>query len=134
MASELVHVINVTEAKRRFSELIERVGRGERIIITRRGTPVMGLVSPNEVGGPSGARIIARRDRKRPRLRIIEPPQETEMEASWSANTDESLKRPPFGLAAIAGALSDWDDIDAAVAEIYSMRDCAPGRPAPSLE
>ena len=33
MASELVHVINVTEAKRRFSELIERVGRGERIII-----------------------------------------------------------------------------------------------------
>ena len=41
MTSELVHVINVTEAKRRFSELIERVARGERIIIARRGTPVM---------------------------------------------------------------------------------------------
>ena len=134
MASELVHVMNVAEAKRRFSELIERVGRGERIIIARRGTPVMGLVSPNEVGGPSGATIIARRDRKRPRLRINEPPLETEMEASWSANTDESLKPPPFGLAAIAGALSDWDDIDAAVAEIYSMRDRAAERPAPSLE
>ena len=59
MASELVHVINVTEAKRRFSELIERVGRGERIIIARRGTPVMGIVPPNEVGGP--ARGVTRR-------------------------------------------------------------------------
>ena len=134
MASELVHVINVTEAKRRFSELIERVGRGERIIITRRGKPVMGLVTPNEVGGPFGAKIVLRSDRKRPRLRIIEPPPQTAMEANLSATTDESLKQPPFGLAAIAGALSDWDDIDAAIAEIYAMRDRAAERPVPSLE
>ena len=133
MTSELVHVINVAEAKRRFSELIERVGRGERIIIARRRKPVMGLVSPNEVGGPAEATIIPRRDRKRLRLRTIEPPLQTAMEASWIAKTDESLKRPPFGLAAIAGALSDWDDIDAAVTEIYAMRDRAAERPVPSL-
>ena len=59
-ASELVHVIKVAEAKRRFTELIEHVGRGERIIIAHRGKPVMGLVSPNEVTGPGVARIIPR--------------------------------------------------------------------------
>ena len=134
MTSELVHVISLTEAKRRFSELIERVGRGERIIIARRGTPVMVLVSPNEVGGPCGARINLRGDQKPPRLRIIEPPPQTTMEASGSAKTDKSLQRPTLGLAAIAGALSDWDDIDAAVAEIYAMRDRAAERPVPSLE
>ena len=56
------------------------------------------------------------------------------MEASRSAKTDESLQRPTLGLAAIAGALSDWDDIDAAVVEIYAMRDRAAERPVPSLE
>jgi prevent-host-death family protein len=97
MTPELVDVINVAEAKRRFSELIERVGHGERIVIARRGTPVMGIVPPNEVGGPAGG--VTRRQR--------------------------------VGLAAVAGALSDWDDIDDAVAEIYAQRDRAVDRPAP---
>ena len=99
MTPELVDVINVAEAKKRFSELIERVGHGERIVIARRGTPVMGIVPPNEVGGPAGG--VARRQ--------------------------------PVGLAAVAGALSDWDDIDDAVAEIYAQRDRAVDRPAPDL-
>ena len=40
-------------------------------------------------------------------------------------------RRQPVGLAAVAGALSDWDDIDDAVAEIYAQRDRAVDRPAP---
>ena len=133
MTSESVDVINVAEAKRQFSELIERVGRGERIIIARRGKPVMGLVSPNELGVPKEATAILRRDQKRPRLRIVKPPQ-TAMGVGWIAKTNESLKPRPFGLAAIAGALSDWDDIDETVAEIHAMRDRAAERPVPSLE
>lgn len=134
MSSELVHVINVAEAKRRFSELIDRVGRGERIVIARRGKPVMGVVPPNELGVSGEAAIIPRRGRNLPRLRIDEPPLQAATGAGWIAKTDESLKRRPFGLAAIAGALSDWDDVDAAVAEIYAMRDRAAERPVPSLE
>jgi len=40
--------VSVADAKRRFSELIERVGRGERFLVTRRGKPVLALVSPDE--------------------------------------------------------------------------------------
>lgn len=38
--------MGVAEAKRRFSELIERVKRGERFLVTKRGKPVMALVPP----------------------------------------------------------------------------------------
>ena len=91
----MLETINVAEAKRRFPELIARVGHGERIIIARRGTPVMAVVPPDEVGS--------------------------------------ATRRQPVGLAAIAGALADWDDIDDAVAEIYAARDRAVDRPAPNL-
>jgi antitoxin (DNA-binding transcriptional repressor) of toxin-antitoxin stability system len=36
----------VAEAKRRFSELIDRVEKGERIIVSRRGKPVLALCLP----------------------------------------------------------------------------------------
>ena len=123
MSSELVDVINVAEAKRRFSDLIERIGRGERIVIARRGTPVMGLVPPNEVGWPRGANVFLRHDRDRgpARMRSIKP------------ERGGTSRRQPIGLAAVAGALSDWDDIDDAVAEIYAQRDRAADRPAPDL-
>lgn len=45
----MAEVISVAEAKRSFSELIERVGRGERFVVTRRGKPVLALVSPETV-------------------------------------------------------------------------------------
>ena len=45
-------VVTVADAKRRFSELIDRVGRGERFVVTRRGKPVLGLVPPQEL--PTG--------------------------------------------------------------------------------
>lgn len=42
----MAEMLNVAEAKRRFSELIDRVGRGERIVVARRGKPVLALVPP----------------------------------------------------------------------------------------
>jgi prevent-host-death family protein len=52
--------VGVLEAKNRLSELIERVERGERVVITRHGKPVATLNSAQ--GRPSLAdveRIIA---------------------------------------------------------------------------
>lgn len=40
--------LSVAEAKRRFSELIDRVGRGERFVVSRRGKPALALVAPGE--------------------------------------------------------------------------------------
>lgn len=48
-------VIGVAEAKRRFSELLDRVADGERIVVARRGRPAVVLVSPHEEVA-SGAR------------------------------------------------------------------------------
>ena len=45
----MTEVLSVADAKRRFSELIERVGRGERFLVTRRGKPVLALVLPSEI-------------------------------------------------------------------------------------
>ncbi|HEV8229383.1 MAG TPA: type II toxin-antitoxin system prevent-host-death family antitoxin [Candidatus Limnocylindria bacterium] len=84
----------MAEAKRRFSELIERVGRGERFLISRRGKPALALVPASE-GGATQTR--------------------------------------PLGLAAVAGALADWNEIDAVVAEIYAARRCSKERTAPEL-
>jgi len=41
--------IGVAEAKRRFSELLDRVRRGERFVIARRGRPEVALVPPGDV-------------------------------------------------------------------------------------
>jgi prevent-host-death family protein len=41
--------IGVAEAKRRFSELADRVGQGESFVIVSRGHPVVALVPPQRV-------------------------------------------------------------------------------------
>ncbi len=41
--------VGVADAKRRFSELAERVGRGESFVIVSRGRPVVALVPPQRV-------------------------------------------------------------------------------------
>ncbi|MGQ0775337.1 MAG: type II toxin-antitoxin system Phd/YefM family antitoxin [Pseudonocardiales bacterium] len=41
--------IGVADAKRRFSELAGRVGRGESFVIVSRGRPVVALVPPQRV-------------------------------------------------------------------------------------
>lgn len=49
----MAETVGVAEAKKRFSELVDRVERGERFVILRRGRPAMALVPPDEVGaGP----------------------------------------------------------------------------------
>ena len=41
--------IGVADAKRRFSELTERVSRGESFVVMNRGRPVVALVPPQRV-------------------------------------------------------------------------------------
>ena len=92
MAEEL----GVADAKRRFSELIDRVQRGERFVVSRRGRPAVALVPPTDrLGHARGA---------------------------------------PRGLAAVAGSLGDWDELEAAVEEIYRKGRRARDRAAPGLE
>jgi prevent-host-death family protein len=43
-----VSELGVAEAKSRFSELLDRVARGERFVVSRRGRPVVALVPPEE--------------------------------------------------------------------------------------
>jgi len=45
-----METFGVAEAKRRFGELLDRVSRGERFVIQRRGKPVVALVPPQEIG------------------------------------------------------------------------------------
>jgi prevent-host-death family protein len=57
--------IGTADAKRRFSELVDRVGEGERFIVSRRGRPVVALVSPDasliesRPSAPAGLATIA---------------------------------------------------------------------------
>lgn len=88
--------LGTAEAKRRFSELVDRAGQGERILISRRGRPAVVLVAP-------------------------------------TPDLLESAPAPPSGLAAVAGTLAEWDDIDAAVEEIYAARRSSRDRPAPDF-
>ena len=38
--------INLAEAKARLSELVDRAAAGERIVITKRGKPVLEMIKP----------------------------------------------------------------------------------------
>lgn len=91
-----IPTIGTAEAKRRFSELLDRVADGERILISRRGRPAVALVPP-------------------------------------AVELFERGAASPTGLAALAGSLADWEDIDDAVAEIYASRRSSRDRPAPDL-
>jgi prevent-host-death family protein len=88
--------VGTAEAKRRFSELVDRVGTGERFVVSRRGRPVVVLVPP-------------------------------------TADAIETPRPTPTGLAAIAGALAEWDELDSVVAEIYEARRDSTDRPPPDL-
>lgn len=91
----MTELIGVAEAKRRFSELIERVRLGDRFVVSRRGKPAMALVPPSEV--------------------------------------KQGQEGKPIGLAAIAGGLADWQDLEEVVAEIYRLRRTSKDRPVPDI-
>jgi prevent-host-death family protein len=89
-------MLGVADAKRRFSELIDRVSAGERFVVARRGKPAVVLVPPST----------------------------------------EAMRAPagtPVGLAAVAGALAEWEDLDEVVTEIYARRRRSRDRPAPEF-
>jgi prevent-host-death family protein len=88
--------LGTAEAKRRFSELVDRVGEGERFLVSRHGRPAVALVPP-------APELLERRE-------------------------------PPAGLATLAGALADWDQLEDDVAEIYAARSTSEDRPAPELD
>ena len=44
----MTQYMGVAEAKRRFSELLDRVGAGERVVVARHGRPAVALVPPDE--------------------------------------------------------------------------------------
>lgn len=87
--------LGVAEAKARFSELIDRVAKGERFQITKRGRRVVELVRPGEA-----------------------PP----------------VKTARVGLAALAGALADWEELPAVVEQIYEARRMSKDRRVPEVD
>ncbi len=56
--------VGIFQAKRRLSELVERAGRGEEIVITRRGQPVARLLSPEAAAAYAQAGGLAERLRR----------------------------------------------------------------------
>ena len=91
-----IQSLGTAEAKRRFSELVDRVGEGERFLVSRRGRPAVALVPP-------------------------------------AVDLFQGSGEPPTGLAAVAGALAEWAEIDQDVGEIYAARRGSKDRPAPDL-
>jgi len=79
----------------RFSELLDRVTRGERFLVLRDGRPTAALVPTAAVAQPVPARS---------------------------------------GMAALAGALADWDGLDAVVDGLHAARRLAQDRPTPWLD
>jgi prevent-host-death family protein len=89
-------ILGVAEAKKRFSEIVDRVAKGERFVVSRRGKPAVALVSPSDV-------------------------------------LSHSRQGPPRGLAAFAGALSEWDELEDVVEEIYAARSRSKDRAVPDI-
>lgn len=66
---ELAMILEVGafEAKTRLAQLLERVRRGDRVVITHRGTPVAVLVPPDELERGQVAEAIRKLDEVRAR-------------------------------------------------------------------
>ena len=60
-----MHEVGTFEAKNKLSALLDRVERGEEIVITRKGRPVAKLVPIKPVPGSEEARLAAERIRAR---------------------------------------------------------------------
>ena len=59
--------VGAFETKNKLSALLERVERGEEILITRRGKPIAKLVPATPRAGPAAAREAAERILERSR-------------------------------------------------------------------
>lgn len=56
----MIHEVGAFEAKTHLAELLDKVQRGDRVVITRRGVPVAVLVPPGEIEGRQVAEVISR--------------------------------------------------------------------------
>ena len=65
----MVHHVGAFEAKTHLSELLEKVRRGDRVVITRRGVPVAVLVPASEVESHHVATVVQRIRELRERAR-----------------------------------------------------------------
>jgi prevent-host-death family protein len=63
----MVLEVGAFEAKTRLAQLLERVRRGDRVVITHRGTPVAVLVPPEELERGQVAEAIRKLDALRAR-------------------------------------------------------------------
>jgi prevent-host-death family protein len=54
-----VRRVGLSEARSRFAQLIDEVGRGETITITKHGVPVALLVPPTRTATPAGREALA---------------------------------------------------------------------------
>jgi hypothetical protein len=54
--------------------------------------------------------------------------------ATWIDDLADSPDPRPTGLATVAAALADWDDLEAAVEWIYAARRRARDRPPPEFD
>lgn len=52
----MIETLGVAEAKRRFSELVDRVRGGERFLVARHGRPAVALVPPDDPSASSTGR------------------------------------------------------------------------------
>ena len=60
-----MHEVGAFEAKNNLSQLLDRVERGEEVVITRHGRPVARLVPTHGVRAPGQASAAAERIRAR---------------------------------------------------------------------
>jgi antitoxin (DNA-binding transcriptional repressor) of toxin-antitoxin stability system len=51
--------VSISEARLHFSQLLEQVRRGERVIITRQGVPIAELSAPAMQGSPNLSEILS---------------------------------------------------------------------------
>lgn len=72
--SSLPHSVPLTEARNTFSEIIDRVSRGEEFVITRRGVQVARLIPATRMSPRDVSEAIAsmRATRKRRRASAAE--------------------------------------------------------------
>lgn len=63
--------VNISEARRRFKELLDRAAAGERIVISRDGTPLAELSPPRD---DEKAKIAKRFDAEKIRRWLEEQP------------------------------------------------------------
>jgi prevent-host-death family protein len=109
-----METVNVSEAKRRFSEYLSRAAAGERIIIQRRERPLAAIISIKELERLEGAR----RSTRRLALALGQDPAVLDQ-------IDSGQIHPAM---AAYGLLKEEDDLSDLVDEIYKNRRSQPDR------